>query len=1123
MSDLGEEATEHCTDDVEEAEESHDRSMTEESVSEDNQSDVDSDFDASRDAVIRKYQQIREDEFEDLHLPAAAADEVRQCWQAFLAKFSSAELAGLAIYDAIFEDAPSMRPLFKSPRTIFGLTFTNVLSNMFSMSGNPSALRSSVETLGFQHLDRDVTTARIAIFAGAILTTVEAELGREFTPEARSGLIAVLNYIGGAIIYCRNELGTRIKTIQRSWKIANHEAMISDAPLPDDEELVEKNTTPQSAAERKRQITDGTDDTVASSGEKLDRKALGQLKIDEDDIRNSSELSPRGEVNVPTTFNEMFLFNAAVMGFGESKWMHIVLERFDAMATNVANTNRLQEECDVLSLLLAKHKQGAIVLPQFKAVMLASLRSMVPKDWDMDHEVAWNWFWENMERMLKKMIGVPQNYGKVLKKLLSSLDKETIQRTRQAVFSRFFELAPTAESFMKQSSTRMYYIADKIMEMTMDIYESTRHVVDDISGLGLRHVGYGVPTEYFPPMVQAYCEAIEKLCPDRFGPEAFQWSLSLITKILTRVILEGSTVVMKAINTNQESAVRQAVAVAPRGRRAMEVLNVAVGTQTISPLYWSIDSGALNCARAIIEDLLTIRADRDVYYYGCDALFTRHPEIVHRMCTSAPSLLLPLFDGLVWRSRLTKDGFRRVNLYIKHLVQDAKGLFSPTLHWLVQYKDPKIMSHIVVSLTTDLIWSRFAAFQFLFGRCYFLMTLCLFFVSQSLMKGKKDSEESLEVNVARFALRLWLYIPSLSGLFYSLVKDIVTDIAWGRMSRTGCAPIPKTLTSVKQVGRLLLTFVLIGMFVFEPILWCSSTWMNSSQVLIFSTECGMDEVSKVYSAFSAIGMVLFWLLLADFTVFSMRLSAFSLVCGWVVGEVLLFVLALLFLILTFATALSSIRSDLKDYDGVLAWIDVLLEVSLGIFPESEYAVIKDELPKFVSLSLFLALVTIFLLSLLVAQLTESYRTMFADMTGFARLNRASVVVSVMAEARQARWASFLRTLNFGERLEFNEGDVGPAGGVQIQEPANEHTVTQDSILRYGGPTAPTVPWPEDDRNAEVSTDDKLQHMENRLERMEKLLTKLANSKGMGKTGTRGAGSVMSSAFVRSGSEAEVSS
>lgn len=39
-------------------------------------------------------------------------------------------------------------------------------------------------------------------------------------------------------------------------------------------------------------------------------------------------------------------------------------------------------------------------LKQFKhdhhdqAVMLASLRSLVPKEWDSDHEVAWNWLWE---------------------------------------------------------------------------------------------------------------------------------------------------------------------------------------------------------------------------------------------------------------------------------------------------------------------------------------------------------------------------------------------------------------------------------------------------------------------------------------------------------------------------------------------------------------------------------------------------------------------------------------------------------------------------------------------------------------------------------------------------------
>eukprot|EP00913_Durusdinium_trenchii_P010112 g9484.t1 len=59
-------------------------------------------------------------------------------------------------------------------------------------------------------------------------------------------------------------------------------------------------------------------------------------------------------MKVPTTFNEMFLFNAAVMGFSGSVWMQLVLEQFGAIVTNVANSYRLQEECDIMALRLAK-------------------------------------------------------------------------------------------------------------------------------------------------------------------------------------------------------------------------------------------------------------------------------------------------------------------------------------------------------------------------------------------------------------------------------------------------------------------------------------------------------------------------------------------------------------------------------------------------------------------------------------------------------------------------------------------------------------------------------------------------------------------------------------------------
>ena len=43
----------------------------------------------------------------------------------------------------------------------------------------------------------------------------------------------------------------------------------------------------------------------------------------------------------------------------------------------------------------------------------------------------------------------------------------------------------------------------KVMEMCMEIYQRPRELMEDISALGLRHVGYGVPTELFMPFVEA--------------------------------------------------------------------------------------------------------------------------------------------------------------------------------------------------------------------------------------------------------------------------------------------------------------------------------------------------------------------------------------------------------------------------------------------------------------------------------------------------------------------------------------------------------------------------------------------------------------------------------------------
>lgn len=37
----------------------------------------------------------------------------------------------------------------------------------------------------------------------------------------------------------------------------------------------------------------------------------------------------------------------------------------------------------------------------------------------------------------------------------------------------------------------------------MEIYKRPRELMEEISALGLRHVGYGIPTELFMPFVEA--------------------------------------------------------------------------------------------------------------------------------------------------------------------------------------------------------------------------------------------------------------------------------------------------------------------------------------------------------------------------------------------------------------------------------------------------------------------------------------------------------------------------------------------------------------------------------------------------------------------------------------------
>lgn len=775
---------------------------------------------------------------------------------------------------------------------------------------------------------------------------------------------------------------------------------------------------------------------------------------------------------VPTVYPEMFQFNAEVMGFAGNIWFMEVLAVFDNIVKNIANHTRLQEECDVLAMRIALCTTGPVELADYKACMLASLRSLLPKEWSPAHEVAWTWLWDTVESLLEKNLAHPIPYEAALTIFMESLDEEQKFNMRKDIYTTFFEYAPSGQDFFKQSNTRLHFISERVLVMVIELYRSPTNMVDMISALGLRHVGYGIPTELYGPYLRANVEVISACCEDRLAIDAFKWSLSLITQILVRTVTEGCTIVMQAINANSPKQLRKAIAQAPRGDRAEWMLVVQVGTQSISPLEWAIQSGSLEVAKAMLMDLLTFRADRESYYYGADILFKRHPDIIKILCSDAATLLPTLLDGLIWRSHTTRNGTRRVNYYVRHLVITSDGGISGALKWLAASKDATIISHPVIVLISDTLWKGIVQRHFVYRKVGFIVSLFVFLMTQSILpKFAEDVDSPLWLRITIFAGRLVTYTLGMGRLVHHHAKSMLYACRRGDFAWLLWLPYPKYLQDPYDTSSAVLAILLILMCIEEPMWRCMGDDNWPTEI------CPANEHEFVYTALSMIAMALHWALLIDMGVFSTKLSAFVLVCGQVMSEVGRFLIALAFLLLTFGSAIACLRRNHPDFHDVPTTMLSLFSITLLMMPR-DYRELQDDPALLFAVFLFVTASVILLLNLLIAQLNCSYEYVYQDMVGNARLQRVSVIVETLTTVAERRWQRFTKNLKLDDKIEFHEGDVGLAGAIQVHEPASVNPVTTEQIIRYGGTCSPDMQWPGD-KEEEEDRYDRLSRLINR--------------------------------------------
>jgi len=241
------------------------------------------------------------------------------------------------------------------------------------------------------------------------------------------------------------------------------------------------------------------------------------------------------------------------------------------------------------------------------------------------------------------------------------------------------------------------------------------------------------------------------------------------------------------------------------------------------------------------------------------------------------------------------------------------------------------------------------------------------------------------------------------------------------------------------------------------------------------------------------------------------------------AEVGLFLLALFAATLTFSAALSCLDQPIKTFHGIHVGSFALFRMVMQMFDASEFRTLREEPVVLTGCFVFLITTVIFLLNLLVAQLSCAYDAVYNDMVGFARLRRARVILDSMHQVSHARFEHFVSSMHFEKRIEFNEGDVGINNGVSMKEPSNTHPTSVDMIKRFGGSTSPSIQWPEDDAAGDDDAD-KFERLETLIKRTMERISKDKHSggkrRGAGASSTGMSGSGANSGGGDTGAENE---
>eukprot|EP00971_Amphidinium_carterae_P027688 545563-Amphidinium_carterae.1 len=201
---------------------------------------------------------------------------------------------------------PTSKGLFTTSSVVHAAKLADAFDGIVRDLGSPAVVRQRTETIGFLHVNYDaVHKENVHAFTSGLLEQLELEMPDEMGPAAKEGWSTLLDYIGSGILSCKESFGQHVALIRDSWE----------------------------------KVKTTKVDSSHASGESSGSDRSSDMRV--------------GQTYVPTTYPEMFRLNCQVMGFETTQWLTEIVDSFDDIVTNVSETHRVQEECEMLALRIS--------------------------------------------------------------------------------------------------------------------------------------------------------------------------------------------------------------------------------------------------------------------------------------------------------------------------------------------------------------------------------------------------------------------------------------------------------------------------------------------------------------------------------------------------------------------------------------------------------------------------------------------------------------------------------------------------------------------------------------------------------------------------------------------------